>query len=181
VSRYAAFLRGVNLGPHRRVSGGDLRSLFEQVGLRDVATFRASGNVVFGSDRETPEQLASRIETRLASSLGFEVSVFVRTGAEILTIADHEPFDPELVRASQGRLQVALLAAEPRPGARNQVLALGTDEDGLALSDRELYWLPSGGIRDSALNFKAIESVLGPATMRTKGTIEQLAAKFFAR
>jgi len=180
VSRYAAFLRGVNLGPHRRVSGADLRSLFEQVGLRDVATFRASGNVVFSSDRETPGQLASRIEQHLVSSLGFQVSVFLRTGAEILTIADREPFDPEPVKASQGKLQVALLAAKPRPGARNQVLALGTDEDGLAVSDRELYWLPSGGIRDSALNFKVIESVLGPATMRTKGTIEQLAAKFFA-
>jgi hypothetical protein len=27
---------------------------------------------------------------------------------------------------------------------------------------------------------KAIEDALGPGTMRTKGTIEQLAAKFFA-
>ncbi len=180
MSRYAAFLRGVNLGRHRRVSGADLRSAFERVGLRDVATFRASGNVVFGSDRETPRQLAGRIETELASSLGFEVSVFLRTDAEIRAIADHEPFDPELVNASKGKLQVALLAAEPQPSDRDQVLALGTDEDGLAIGGRELYWLPSGGIRDSALNFKALESVLGPTTMRTKGTIEQLAAKFFA-
>jgi hypothetical protein len=29
------------------------------------------------------------------------------------------------------------------------------------------------------LNAKAIEQLLGPATMRTKGTVELLAAKYF--
>lgn len=50
----------------------------------------------------------------------------------------------------------------------------------LMFGDRELYWLPSGGIRDSALNPKSIESLLGSTTMRTKGTIDELAAKYFA-
>jgi len=60
------------------------------------------------------------------------------------------------------------------------VLALASDEDRLALGERELYWLPSGGIRDSALNFKAIEQRVGASTMRTKGTVEALAEKCFA-
>jgi hypothetical protein len=59
------------------------------------------------------------------------------------------------------------------------VLAAASDEDRLAFGTRELYWLPSGGIRDSALNFKAIEQRLGPTTTRTKGTLDELARKFF--
>jgi uncharacterized protein (DUF1697 family) len=177
---HAAFLRGVNLGPRRRVSGADLRSLFERVGLREVATFRTSGNVVFAAEGGSPRQLADRIETGLASPLGFEVTVFLRTAAELRAIAGHEPFDPRLVKASKGKLQVTLLGAKPKPTPRDRVLALATDEDRLALDGRELYWLPSGGTRDSALSMKAIEDALGPGTMRTKGTIEQLAAKFFA-
>lgn len=47
VSRYAAFLRAVNLGRNRRVSGAELKALFEELGLEEVATFRTSGNVVF--------------------------------------------------------------------------------------------------------------------------------------
>jgi uncharacterized protein (DUF1697 family) len=177
---HAAFLRGVNLGPRRRVSSADLRLLFEQVGLRDVATFRTSGNVVFAADRGSPRQLGGRIESGLASSLGFEVTVFLRTAAELRSIAAQEPFGEKLVKASKGKLQVILLPTKPRASARDRVLGLGTDEDRLALDGRELYWLPSGGTRDSALNLKAIESALGPGTMRTKGTVEQLAAKFFA-
>jgi uncharacterized protein (DUF1697 family) len=179
VPKYAAFLRGINLGPKRAIAGAELRSLFEGLGLEDVATFRNSGNVVFAAGRESARKLAGRIEAGLAESAGFEVTVFLRTAAEVRTIAGRRPFDPALVEASKGKLQVALLSAKPEAGAPDEVLSLATDEDRLAFGDRELYWLPSGGIRDSALNFKAIERVLGATTMRTMGTVEQLAAKYF--
>ena len=178
--RHAAFLRGVNLGPRRRISSADLRSLFEGMGFRDVATFRTSGNVVFGAGRVSPAKLTDRIETGLAESVGFEVTVFLRTTSEMRAIAGHVPFDRRLVETSQGKLQVVLLSGRPASGVRQEVLALATDEDMLRFSDRELYWLPSGGIRDSALSSKSIETLLGPTTMRTKGTVDQLTAKYFA-
>jgi uncharacterized protein (DUF1697 family) len=180
VPRYAAFLRGLNLGPRRRASSADLRSLFEGIGLSDVATFRTSGNVVFEAGRESPAKLAGRIETRLAEALGFDVTVFLRSAGEVRAIAEHQPFDRRLEGASAGKLQVALLLRKPATTMRDEVLALATDEDRLAFGDRELYWLPSGGTRDSGLNFKSIEALVGPTTMRTKGTIEALAAKHFA-
>jgi uncharacterized protein (DUF1697 family) len=180
VSRYAAFLRGVNLGPRRRISSAELLSLFEGMGLGDVAVFRASGNVVFDAGRESAAKLAGRIETGLAGSLGFEVAVYLRTAGEIRAIADHSPFDCRLVEASQGKLQVALLSGKPAADLREEVLALATEEDRLAFGDRELYWLPGGGIRDAALNFRVVERLLGATTMRTKRTIEELAAKYFA-
>ena len=178
--KHAAFLRGVNLGPRRRISSADLRSLFDQMGFRDVATFRTSGNVAFDARRESRTKLTDRIETRLAESLGFEVTVFLRTRGEIRAIASHLPFDRRSVETSEGKLQVVLLPGRPASDARQEVLALATDEDRLKFGDRELYWLPSGGIRDSRLNSKSIESLLGSTTMRTKGTIDELAAKYFS-
>jgi uncharacterized protein (DUF1697 family) len=145
-----------------------------------VATFRTSGNVVFGTGRESTARLTGRIEAALEKSLGFEVTVFLRSVAEMRAMAGHRPFDPKLVQASGGKLQVVLLPGKPGARARKEVLALATPEDRLAFGDRELYWLPSGGMRDSDLNLKAIERELGPTTMRTKGTIDELAAKWFA-
>lgn len=55
-----------------------------------------------------------------------------------------------------------------------------SNEDRLAFGDRELYWLPSGGILDSELDFKVIGKLLGVMTTRTKNTVEQVAAKYFA-
>ncbi len=57
------------------------------------------------------------------------------------------------------------------------MLALATDEDRLAIEGRELFWLPSGGLLESALDLKAIEAIVGVDTRRTKGTIDQIALK----
>ncbi|HEU4944073.1 MAG TPA: DUF1697 domain-containing protein [Solirubrobacterales bacterium] len=177
MSKHAAFLRGVNLGSRRRVSAVQLRSLFEEIGFGDVATFRTSGNVVFEAPRAPRGELCKRIESAFAESLGWESKVFLRTAGEMRAIAAREPFDRELVAVSKGKPQVSLLDAKPSAKTWAQVLALATEEDLLAGGARELYWLPSGGTRDSRLETKAIEELLGPATMRTKGTIELLTAK----
>ena len=176
---FAAFLRGINVGGHQ-VKGPELRSLFEKLGFEDVGSFRTSGNVVFRAASESPARTAARIEDELKQALGYAVPVFLRTAAEVRGIAVCEPFPRELVEASKGKLQVSMLLEEPASEAREQVLALATDEDRLAFGRRELYWLPSGGTQESELDLKRIESLLGKATMRTKGTVEQIAAKYFA-
>jgi uncharacterized protein (DUF1697 family) len=181
VPRFAAFLRGVNLGPHRRVSGAQLCAAVAELGFSDPATFRASGNVVFTAADERDESvLTARLEQGLAAALGFETRVFLRSGAELCTIAAFEPFPSEDVAASAGKLQVSLLEREPPTGRREQVLGFATADDRLVLRGRQLYWLPSGGLLESALDLKALERLLGPTTRRTKGTLDLLAAKFFA-
>jgi hypothetical protein len=58
--------------------------------------------------------------------------------------------------------------------------SLESDDDLFAIAGRELYWLPRGGLMESAVGMAGITAVLGSNTIRTKGTIEQLAAKYFA-
>jgi uncharacterized protein (DUF1697 family) len=179
MTRYAAFLRGINLGRQRRISSADLRARFEDLGFADVDAFRTSGNVVFGAAREPRAKIADRIEKGLAETFGFEVAIFLRTASEIRALADHQPFARELVEDSKGTLQVLMLPAKPPAAVRRRLLAQATGRDRLALGDRELYWLPSAGTQDSGLDLKSIEELAGPTTMRTKGTIDRLAAKYF--
>jgi uncharacterized protein (DUF1697 family) len=171
--RYAAFLRAVNLGRNRRVSGAELKSIFEELGLEDVATFRTSGNVVF----DAPRDMTAKIEAALEKALGYDVGVFLRTARQLVGIANQDPFAGE----SGGKLQVLLLAKKPTAAARRNILALATEEDRLASSVREVYWLPKGGTMESALDMEALGKAIGaPCTMRTMGTIQALAAKYFA-
>jgi uncharacterized protein (DUF1697 family) len=174
---HVAFLRGMNLGG-RRIKNDELRAEFEALGFADVACFRASGNVVF-SAKGNEAKLRSEIEAGLGEALGYEVPVFLRSAKELSALAAHEPFEAGMMKASKGKLQVALLPRKPTGRARKQVLAETSDEDRLALEGRELYWLPSGGISESGLDLKTIETAVGPWTMRTMGTIEQIVAKYF--
>jgi uncharacterized protein (DUF1697 family) len=176
---YAAFLRGVNLGKSRRVKSADLCTACEGAGLTDVGAFRASGNVVFSADGGTAAELTERVEAALVEALGFEVVVFLRSAKQVRSIAAHEPFDAATVERAKGKLQVALLAKKPSSAAKKAALALETDDDPLSIRGSELYWLPQGGTIESELDQKALEKKLGPWTMRTMGTVEQIAAKYF--
>ncbi|HET8814371.1 MAG TPA: DUF1697 domain-containing protein [Solirubrobacterales bacterium] len=176
--RYVAFLRGMNLGG-RRITNEELKGEFAALGFEEVATFRASGNVVFSSSsREKEAALTKRIEAGLGDGLGYEVPVFLRSCAEVAAIAASEPFDPKLVAASKGKLQVSFLAKKPAAKARKSVLELSSDEDRLVVENRELFWLPSGGISESDLDWRPIDVALGHGTIRTMGTVEQIAAKY---
>ena len=174
--RYAAFLRAINLGRNRRVTSATLCEIFEGVGVGEVSTFRTSGNVVY----EAPRDMSAKIEKALEDALGYDVGVFTRTASELAEIAGAKPFKPAQLEASKGKPQVSMLSKKPSAAKRKQVLTLATDDDLLAFGKRELYWLPSGGTLESTLDRKAIDTLLGPTTMRTKGTVEQLTAKFFS-
>ncbi len=182
MSRYVAFLRGMNVGGHR-LTNEELRAHFVTLGFTEVATFRASGNVVFAGasapegEACAPEAIRGLIEKGLEARLGYGVPTFIRTDAEVRAIAATQPFAAERVAGSAGKLQVSLLATAPTRELHEQVLSLASEEDALAFGERELYWLPSGGLLESELDVDAIDRLLGPCTRRTKNTIELIARK----
>jgi uncharacterized protein (DUF1697 family) len=179
MGEHAAFLRGMNLG-RRRITNEELTAAFEALGFQQVRTFRASGNVAFEARSEPADGLVAHIEAGLAKALGYAVPTFLRSAEEVRAIAAHRPFPEATIEDSAGKLQVCLLAREPGPDAHEQALAHADAHDHLAIGERELYWLPEGPMSDSELDLKAIERTLGPMTIRTMGTIEQMAGKHFS-
>lgn len=178
--RYAAFLRGMNLG-RRRIQNADLARHVSALGFAEVATFRASGNVVFSAHDGKPiDALAQRLEAGLTAALAYDVPVFARDAEQMRAIAAHAPFAPGELATSTGKLQVVLLHDAPSAAARRAALALAPPGDRFAFRDRELYWLPAAGLADTALDLAALAKVVGPTTVRTKGTIELIAARWFA-
>jgi uncharacterized protein (DUF1697 family) len=180
VERYVAFLRGINLG-NRRVKNPELIAHLEAVGLGDVATFRASGNAVFVDPAgETESKLQERLEKELDERLGYAVAVFLRSAKEVTAIVARQPFDTKAIAASKGKPQVDLLAKKPSAMAAKEALALAGEDDLMVIEGRELHWLPSVGLSETEIDMKALDGALGKGTMRTAGTIEQIAAKYCA-
>jgi uncharacterized protein (DUF1697 family) len=170
--RYAAFLRGINVGG-TRISKDDLCAPFTALGFEDVTTFRASGNVIFEAPREPATKLAKKIEKALADDLGFtKATTFLRSAAEMRALAKDDPFP----READQKLHVIFCLKKPPA----KVLELATPSDQLKIGKKELYWAPEGRMLDSDLDLKAVEEVIGANTMRTKGTIDEIAARWFA-
>jgi uncharacterized protein (DUF1697 family) len=180
MERYVAFLRGMNLG-RRRIKNPELVAHFEAMGLGDVATFRASGNVIFVDPAgEAESKLQQRLEAELDERLGYDVAVFLRSATEVAAIAAREPFDTKAIAASKGKPQVVLLGRKPSAKAKKAVVALCPDGDLMVVEDRELHWLPTVGLSETEIDTKALDKALGKGTTRTAGTIERIAAKYCA-
>lgn len=176
MARYVAFLRGINLGK-RRLAMSRLKALFEQLGYRDVATFIASGNVVFSTRSKEAASLGAEIGQHLESSLGYDVETFVRTAAEVAAVGRFTGFDAEVRRG--GALNVGFLqAALPAVTAR-KLAAVRTENDRFRVIGREYYWYSRVGVAKSEVwtlpEVKAL--ALPTSTVRNMNTIRRLVAK----
>jgi uncharacterized protein (DUF1697 family) len=169
--RHVAFLRAINVGG-RTARMDRLRRLFTELGFKHVETLIASGNVLFTPGRQRAATLERRIEDALADALGFEVTTFVRTAAELTGLQS-----AVAVEAPPGTsLLVGFLKSAPDPAAVARVRALRTDVDDLAVLGRELWWTRRGRISESKLGGGALERALGaPMTMRSINTVRRLA------
>jgi uncharacterized protein (DUF1697 family) len=177
--RYAAFLRGINLG-RRRVTGPELCAPFEGLGFTEVASFLASGNVVFTTDLDTgADELERRIGSALEEALGYEVLTFLRSDPELADIVARTPFAPHQLARSTGKPQILLLPRPPAAHDAADAVAHGSDDDVLVLHGRELHWLPAGGVSQSELDLAAIGRAVGPVTIRTANTLSRMHARFF--
>jgi uncharacterized protein (DUF1697 family) len=168
VATYTAFLRAINVGG-RRIKGPELCAPFTEMGFENAASFRASGNVVFDARRKPSE---ARIESGLEAALGYEVGVFLRSPAEMAELAAAEPFEPG------AKFHVMFLKRLPSPAKQRDVLALSTDDDKLAFGERELFWRPRGRMLESELDLSKVAKLIGRGTMRTNGTVAQIAGKY---
>jgi uncharacterized protein (DUF1697 family) len=161
-------LRGVNLGPHRRMKMDDLRAVYESLGLRDVTTCVQSGNVVFRAPRAIP---AARLEAAIEKRFGFQSSVILRTPDELREVIARNPFPG----VDGAKLAVWFLQDDPGEAARAKARALDTPPEKLHVEERELYiWFPNGMARPQ-LKLAAVDRALGvAATARNWNTVTKL-------
>ena len=68
---YVSFLRGINVGGHKKIKMSDLRQFYESLGLGDVRTILQSGNVVFRTDETNLRDVKRRIEAGYSGCFRF--------------------------------------------------------------------------------------------------------------
>lgn len=177
--RYFAFLRAINVGGHT-VKMEQLRALFTALGFANVATYIASGNVIFDAPDTSAHALEAQIESHLRDALGYQVATFIRTAGQLAAIADYVPF-PAGSQGAHG-LYVSFLQAALSDEVQQRLLALRTETDDFHVRGCEFYWLCRTRLSDSPLFSGTLlpKTVGVPSTMRSVTTVKKLAAKYAA-
>jgi len=176
MARYAAFLRAINVGGHV-VKMDTLRRVFEAMGLTEVKTYIASGNVFFTSALTDTHLLEENISGELREALGYAVTAFIRTPAELSEIARYRPFPDANMEAAGASLYIGFLAEPLPPEAQQKVMSFQTQVDYFHVPGREIYWLCRIRSSESAFSLARLEKALGvQATFRNAATVRKMAA-----
>lgn len=175
MARFVALLRAINVGG-RTVKMARLRSIFEANGYENVSTFIASGNVIFDADTADAPALEERIEAELEHALGFEVGTFLRTPAQLTSIAALEPFAD--AGDEDANLYVTFLKEKPDRAGVDALMSYRTETDDFHVAGTEVWWRRIGRMSDSKFTGAALEkSVGGRGTARNITTVRKLAAR----
>jgi uncharacterized protein (DUF1697 family) len=170
--RQVILLRGINLGPTRRVPMAELRALLGEAGYENVATYVQSGNVVLDSEARAAELEATTAKL-ISDRFGFDVPVVSRTAQELAAIVKLDPL-ADLVTEPK-RYQVSFLDKALAPAAVQAVQALAIEAEAVAVAGREIYaWHPEGVARSKLWNKLASGSLGAKATARNWTTVRTL-------
>jgi len=156
-----------------------LRSLFEVLGFDDVSTFIASGNVVFSADAVDVDALTSEIERHLERELGYEVATFLRTPAQLASVASPDSTDAGFQDQKTSSHYVMFLRAAAPESLRSELAALDSEMDDFQFSGAEIHWRVRGKVTDSPLFGGGLERATRavPMTMRNMNTLRRMVVR----
>ena len=171
---YIAMLRGINIGPHKRMKMEKLRASCEALGFKNVKTYIQSGNLVFQAPRLSSAAAAKKIETQIMKDFGFSADVISRTADEMKEIVEGNPLlrEPGI---DAPKFHVVFLAEAPSPEAIKKLETLTRLPDKVRRVGKEIYFYFPNGVSGSSIwkhNLDRVLSVSG--TMRNWNTVTTL-------
>ena len=172
--RFAALLRGVNVGRGNRVPMAAFRTLLETLGYRDVRTLLNSGNAVFTATTCASRSHAGRIRRELAGRLALDVPVIVKSAAEWAAIEEENALAHRATDAS--RLLIAFTPDAKGLATLAPLASLVESPERWHCGAHAAYlWCPNGSLQS-----KAGAALLGKqgraATTRNWSTVRKIGA-----
>jgi uncharacterized protein (DUF1697 family) len=171
---FIAMLRGINIGPHKRMKMEKLRASCQALGFDKVQTFIQSGNVVFQAAQMSSPVVSKKLEARIVTDFGFSADVIARTQDEMKKIVKNNPFlkDPSLDPA---KFHVVFLSEKPQAAALKRLETLTLAPDKLRHSGKEIYFYFPNGVSGSSVWKHPLDRVLSvTSTMRNWNTVNSL-------
>lgn len=174
--KYAALLRGINVGGNKKVSMAELRALVEKLGFEDPKTLLQSGNLVFSSKQQPSTKLEQTLEAATESKLGVQCSYLVRTQDEWKKILDANPYG-SMAKTDPSHLAVTFCREAPDAAAVKTLRAEIRGDEELEVIGRELYICYPHGMGESKLALALSKNKLGTiCTARNWNTVQKIAA-----
>lgn len=171
---YIAFLRGINVGGHKKIKMTDLRKMFQKTHFEDVQTYIQSGNIVFTSVDSDVQFLQEKIRKAMVKTFDFDVPVLVKTRIDLIKILNKSPYtESEDIEAN--KVYYVLLKNEPEQANFENINQKDYPNELFSITKNCVYLNCTNGAGKAKLNNNIIEQKLKvSATTRNHRTIMKL-------
>ena len=171
--KYAAFLRGINVGGKNKIKMETLREVCAAIGFENVKTYINSGNVIFETAKTSDKKIAEKIEKAIEKEFDLNIKVMVRTISEIEEIIKNNPFDGQF--ENEKDLHVFFLDEELSEEKRELLLSNNSENEMFAVRQREIFYLSHISFSDSLMGKDYIGKKLKiSATARNWRTVNKI-------
>ncbi len=147
MTRYAAFLRGVNVGGVN-LKMADVAKAFEDAGFTNVKTILASGNVLMDS-RSGVDAVGKKAEKALRDAFGYDAWVLAYDLDTVRSISEGYPFEREV----EGRHSYITFVTDP--DVLDELAAVGKEagpDEKIQRGEGVIYWqVPNKGTLDTTI------------------------------
>lgn len=150
-----------------------LKAEFAELGLTEVDTFIASGNIIFSAAKVAGVE--SRIERHLGEQLGWPVPTFVRRATDVAAIiefADSKPFGK---LPDDHTYMVALVQSSITDAQAATIRRSSTADDRFQVRGKEVHWAIASKLSDSVITLPKLVRLIGRNTTRNITSLRRLA------
>ncbi|AZO23781.1 DUF1697 domain-containing protein [Mesorhizobium sp. M1E.F.Ca.ET.045.02.1.1] len=171
---YVALLYSIILGEGRRVVMSDLKAMAEGLGLKNVRTLVATGNLVFEARATRISNLEQRLETAFEQSFGRHVDIIVRSAEDWLELAAGNPFPVESADTGD-QVAVRVMRVPVAEDAISALRACAAEDEKVFLIGGDIWIVFSRERPSSRLLAAASHKRMGIGTSRNWNTVRRLA------
>lgn len=162
MTEWVALLRGVNVGGIT-IKAADLSAVFRSLGLENVSTVLASGNVRFRTELADHAALKASIAHALGERFDYDAWIVLATAADVRSAADGFPFDE--TDAARQPWVIFCIDRATRDELLEAAASVDADIDPIAGGDGVVYWWPpKGRTTDTAFAKILAKSTYKPRT-----------------
>ena len=169
-----SFIRGINVGGHKKIKMAELRDLYLDLGFQNPRTLLQSGNVIFEAADTDLADIGARIEAGISRRFAFEAQALLRTPDAFRTTLANHPFDAEQLERGNHAM-IVFLSGTPEKRALAALVENNSGREAISAAADALYVFYTDGVARSKLDAKRIESTLGlAASARNWNTCQRL-------
>ncbi|RDK89025.1 DUF1697 domain-containing protein [Marinirhabdus gelatinilytica] len=165
-----AFLRGINVGGHKKFPKAEQVAMAERLGLKNAEIYLHTGNWVFQSEKDT-EEISNLITTEITEKYGWQVPVLVHNASKIEHILDNCPLFGE----KKTKSYFILLKTAPDQKIIDRIQQLSSPLEEFFITPSCIYIYYGEGAGKAKLSSNVFEKKLGVvATARNYNTLSKV-------